>query len=728
MITIEKNTSPVEKSNVLKTLKYKIEVSAKAFRALSSQIYSDPISAPIRELSTNAWDAQQQAGTIDRQFIVHLPNSLEPFFRIRDYGFGMSKEDIELIYCNYFKSTKTHTNSAIGCHGLGSKSPFCYTDSFIVTSYWRQDPNSEMGIKYAYAAFLENGEPTLAHLAEEKTSEHSGMEIEFAVKPEDFNSFSSKAKNIYRMFKVKPIIKGVTELDITDDTKYSFVGNGWAIKEPTATDRYMCTGASVAIMGNIAYSISNVVNMHQKFDEKYRTLVKCGIEVNFEIGELEITLSREELQYDERTIKALTLKFDLILKEIEVMVQNELNSQPTYWSACCLGKDYFWRFSQSFKNVIKHMNLTWNGKALKECFSIGEFCDKIYTFHWGTKRYNGIYKCRKEKVSYLSCERDIEFYEEDGTVDRVDSRIKKYVEENPKKTICVMTLPNLGIREKLIDEIGIQASDLKRVDSLPIPPRKQRVSVDSADLKLRKVYRFVDSAYGKSFWQLDRIDLSDKTETFYYVKVKNYTPTYEGMSTKLLHCLIQSMKNNCGFTSEVFGVSHQFSKIDKMENCVNFIEFAKKSLTDYISTLNIVELLDTSSEYLLFNSSVGDAFKEIVGKLKGMKVKGESISSETNQLINKIEECKVGHDKFKSLCVKSPDNDIPRILCTFLNMNIQKYGKTDSKMQSLINDFYAKYPLVRHIIENNTSFIGDTYMTEIIKYIKMADTIGFFMK
>ena len=121
-------------SNVGEIGEFRIRNSAKAFSILSSGLYANKIRAIIRELSCNAVDSHIAAGKAATPFDVHLPNSLEPHFSIRDYGTGLDHEQVKNIYTTYFESTKTDSNAYIGALGLGSKSPFSYTDNFTVTA------------------------------------------------------------------------------------------------------------------------------------------------------------------------------------------------------------------------------------------------------------------------------------------------------------------------------------------------------------------------------------------------------------------------------------------------------------------------------------------------------------------------------------------------------------------------------------------------------------------
>ena len=84
-------------SNVGQIGEFRIRNSAKAFNILSSGLYANKIRAIVRELSCNAVDSHTAAGKMDCPFDVHLPNSLEPYFSIRDYGTGLSHEQVTNI-------------------------------------------------------------------------------------------------------------------------------------------------------------------------------------------------------------------------------------------------------------------------------------------------------------------------------------------------------------------------------------------------------------------------------------------------------------------------------------------------------------------------------------------------------------------------------------------------------------------------------------------------------
>lgn len=97
-------------------INFSIEVNASMFQLLTSKVYKDVIAAPIREWSTNAIDACLAADVVPR-FDVHLPTPEEPTFSVRDYGDGLSQEDLEGLFSTVGASTKRSSNKYNGTFG-----------------------------------------------------------------------------------------------------------------------------------------------------------------------------------------------------------------------------------------------------------------------------------------------------------------------------------------------------------------------------------------------------------------------------------------------------------------------------------------------------------------------------------------------------------------------------------------------------------------------------------
>ena len=223
------------------TSAFGMEASAHAFDIIADKIYTYKERAVIREISCNAHDAHVEAGN-PQPFDVHLPTQLEPHFCVRDYGVGLSDEDVRFVFCNTFKSTKQNTNEQIGCLGLGSKSPFCLTDSFTVRSW-------HGGMCRTYSCYRdEQRKPNVALLTEVQSDEPNGLEVSFTIE-DKWYEFEQEAVNVFRYWSYTPNINNQNVVDRVEACRneYKFTGSDFGLSSSW--------GSMVAIMGNVAYSI-----------------------------------------------------------------------------------------------------------------------------------------------------------------------------------------------------------------------------------------------------------------------------------------------------------------------------------------------------------------------------------------------------------------------------------------------------------------------------------------
>jgi hypothetical protein len=304
-------------SNVGQIGEFRIRNSAKAFNILSSGLYANKVRAIVRELSCNAVDSHVAAGKQGTPFDVHLPNSLEPWFSIRDYGTGLSADQVTNIYTTYFESTKTESNEFIGALGLGSKSPFSYTDNFTVTAI-------KNGVKGVYTAFINDaGVPSIAKMMEEQTTDPAGVEVRFAVEDRyDFDKFRSEARYVYQYFKLRPVISGNRDFTFKDP-EYKEENIIPGVHYSTDKNR------SYAVMGNIVYPIE-VPNADKALGGLH-SLLSCGIVMEFNIGELDFQASREGLSYIPQTINAIKTKLEALNAQLSIHIAQEANKIDNLW-------------------------------------------------------------------------------------------------------------------------------------------------------------------------------------------------------------------------------------------------------------------------------------------------------------------------------------------------------------------------------------------------------------
>lgn len=334
---VEKDLSlKIEQTSNFKRKAFGIASTAEAFRILSKGIYSDPITAVIRELSTNAVDGHKfasqgtkfnaEAGTYDIAarpgqdtvpFDVYLPTQLDPIFRVRDYGIGLSEEQVFEMYTTYFESNKRDSNDFNGSLGLGSKSPFAIVSSFLVTSFYR-------GKKTIYSAIIsEDGCPDIVKMTEVDSDERSGVEIKLTISPEDIWNFEHRAKLIFRFFSLQPNLHRGASLVEIPMVEYVYQTEHFGIVTGS--------GNSYAIQANVAYNI-DVGPLTGKIDENRLSVLKqygTQIHMFFDNGSVDFVASREHLEYTAKTIAAIEGKIDEIFKTVREEFDTIRNSADT---------------------------------------------------------------------------------------------------------------------------------------------------------------------------------------------------------------------------------------------------------------------------------------------------------------------------------------------------------------------------------------------------------------
>lgn len=318
---------------------FRIKESAKAFSILSSSLYQNPIRSIIRELGCNARDAHVAAKNPE-PWVLSLPSSLSPEFAVKDNGTGLSHEEVMQIYTTYFESTKTNSNDFVGALGLGSKSPFSYTDNFTVTSV-------KDGIKNIYSTFLtEEQIPSIVLLDSSNTNEPNGVEVRFSVKSGDFNTFRVEAIEALKFFDQKP--KGYP-----NEVSNQFENiNG--IEHVASTKKtYNSSASPLVIMGGVQYTFDT---KNPAF-EKYSTVINTShyhMLIRANIGDVDIQPSRESLTMTKKTIEYICSKFDEALKKIKDDIDAKINSEKIEWDRIVLreqlmnsGTEYERRFVKS---------------------------------------------------------------------------------------------------------------------------------------------------------------------------------------------------------------------------------------------------------------------------------------------------------------------------------------------------------------------------------------------
>ena len=302
---------------------FTIAASAKMFHILSNSLYKHKELAIVRELVANAYDAHLRAGTTDQAFDVHLPTSLEPFFQIYDRGTGLSEQGIYDLYTRYGSSDKTNTNSEIGGFGLGSKSPFAYTDQFTVES-------RHNGVRMQFQAFMdEHGMPSIMKIAEEPTTEPNGLTVTIPA-GDDYDEFVTVAQRVLPFVPTAYTCNQqeyIPELDYVSE--YSPQPDIIIKTRRNAKTDASHEGARV-IMGIVAYPLDPEQFPYASAE---RDLAELPIDIYAPIGAFDIAASRESLSYSRATKEALTALLGAALIPMCTATKSAIENAPNLLTA-----------------------------------------------------------------------------------------------------------------------------------------------------------------------------------------------------------------------------------------------------------------------------------------------------------------------------------------------------------------------------------------------------------
>lgn len=284
--------------------------SAHIMTILRDTLYSDKVLAVLREYSCNAWDANKDAGKGDVPIKVTLPTLFEPTLSIRDFGKGLSHDQVFNVYTQYGASTKRSDDETIGMLGIGSKSGFAYSDSFTITSF-------NAGTKRVYAAVLDDSEKGVINLLhEEPCGDETGVLIQIAVRRPDIDEFTRKAQQLYQYFAPRPEIN--VEIPPLPTTK-ALLKSG-VIYDADGSTR---TGWT-AVMGCVQYRINT--DQLLNLPNFVRSIPGA---VFFKIGEVQINASREELKYSDETKRILVERINSLIDEFVVISLAEIETKST---------------------------------------------------------------------------------------------------------------------------------------------------------------------------------------------------------------------------------------------------------------------------------------------------------------------------------------------------------------------------------------------------------------
>jgi len=358
------NTSRHFEGKLSTQMSLDLENTSTIMNLLRNNIYTDPISSFVRELYSNAVDAHTKAN-IDLPIDINIEYLFgSNIFSIRDYGHSMDKDIIFNVYSKMGKSDKREDNNLQGGWGLGSKSALAYSDHFWIETYTVEN---NINIYRKWVQYIDESRVGSLTLLEENDSNI----IEFL--PGTKVSVPFNTKDLTHIFKSLSLYLTYTkskfnflnktlEARLTLKTNtYNYFGKLWSLLLVDTNyweAKHGCKHVVVIydipykldlellkssfsnitpevlyyITTNCPYYIDNLKNT-ELFFTFIDVLCLYSFEINVPIGTLDISASRENLQYTKKTCLELYQYLYLFFIEFYKYLRIDLIHNPDFISA-----------------------------------------------------------------------------------------------------------------------------------------------------------------------------------------------------------------------------------------------------------------------------------------------------------------------------------------------------------------------------------------------------------
>jgi hypothetical protein len=332
-------------------------------------------------------------------------------------------------------------------------------------------------------------------MSSDKTKDGNGVAIQIPIKVGNFADFSHAVYKAFRFFDTKPTISG-DSIDWTDVP--DFEGSFWK--------SYSKLNTSYAVMGGVTYPI----DIYKVDSEHYDIVRKAGLVIHFNIGELDVTPSRESLMYHDWVVKAINDKITLVKKDFVTKVEEQVKTSPNLLDA--IKALYLLNNQWSFLNsTLINGKVLWNKVDITDPRkSIKAICqDTFQCFSktiWGRSKWS--------ISGFAALDNNALWYFDDlkrGSQKRVTSFIRGHI----NKDISINLVDQKSMKDLIAS--GFPASVFIPTSTLPaIASGSKRGSVKNSKPKGIISLYSMGSTY-QSSWESNSFDLSTGTAPKYYV-------------------------------------------------------------------------------------------------------------------------------------------------------------------------------------------------------------------
>jgi hypothetical protein len=722
----------------------KCTIDAEDMRYVASLLrnnYSKPILAVIREITANALDANLEAGETKR-VIVKVPSSFSPVFSVRDFGGGLSQEDIFGLYSKYGKSTKRDSNNYIGAFGIGKFAPLSYGNNFTCVSYYG-------GKKTSYDIYVNDDDDTkIAKLNEEPSSEPTGLCVEVAVADSDVEKFKEEVRSFFKVFPKDelPEFKGLDEDDFFPTYENALEGEGWFFVQQK-NDRYYGNGynygsQSYAIMGRVAYPLdSSGLNFDGDDAEALRDLIQAkGFYAHFPIGDLKLHHSRESLEYNKNTQAKILERLREVKSEIEEQAKERLAGAEDLWDAKCKYAQVMNAIPQSLQNVFRN-SFSWQGTKITSLTF-----DRPYGMHENLliKEYRKRddsdatdgYKVQTAQSSRVNCHSEALLVIQDAPKYGLSLRARTLFNENKDiEVIYAVEAKDQSAKDYMKDDwefdliLPKNKVSLSEVDKAKLQQGTRSSGESRASVPLFQFDK-PSHSYGRKntdYWtnvdkKLDKLDFSDNKKKVYLAITAYRLTDHPDINLKQLDTRVRAVTEH-NKDLIVYGVRNRdVKKLDKAE-WVEFFDYMKEISIEYCKE-HIGDIKKVRATREIQTSYQAKHWQNLQNLLSHDNIFSLLKLSKQHKLIRlhkQFEACKKASEgtEYNAMLL----NEAEKHFLDDVN-KIAPIEYTCDMLEADCKEICDKYPLLVNIsneISYYTNMVKDDFGKNIDDYIKLVD-------
>lgn len=588
---IERN---IERSDSFEERSMGLAVGSESFvfNVLRKDLYSDPIGSLIREYTVNAQDEHRKHNKTDVPIFIQVPNRFSPELHIRDFAGGLTEEQVFNFFGNYGASDKRDSNVAVGFFGLGCKSAFAYTDSYVVKSF-------KDGKAYTFNIYIDETEiGRVAKISEENTDEPNGVLILVPVKMQDTDEFQRKVISTVSHFTVKPTIEGLPYEPIFDKKKVIISGDGW---------EYFGSGSVKVLMGEIAYPVDYYA-MGDSIESWERDLLRSDLHISCEIGEVQVTASREALQMSPKTIAAIRARLAIIKDAMKAETQKAFaNAKNLFEAKIIYGSVMV--YGSGYGHIIKNSGdkIVWKGQELTDSFI--RFADNSsHRVSVYTKNYKGQVKLTGGTAFRCNADQTVYFDDTDGKKVNYKRRATTLLDATTdyrNTEVTIIHTENVADLEKVLGlKVDTLASYNAIVPTVAVSNRGAGTGIDLSKrakhtskvfvLNVEKTLNF-SRGVASEYWDVKTVEVKGGI----YIPIDRFHPKLPtvGSMQSLGHTLDKLKQIGINIDVPIYGVKGN----EPVKGLIRFDEWVTKKLDADSKLKREVSLLKTHDSYNLID-------------------------------------------------------------------------------------------------------------------------------